>query len=52
MSKSKIDLSLFTLKKVKAKAIEGNNKISQFKPDTSNLNAFLKINRNKVFSLN
>jgi len=33
--------------------INGKNKISQFNPDTSNLNAFLKINReNKVFSFN
>ena len=33
--------------------INRKNQISEFKPDTTNLNAFLKINKeDKVFSLN
>ena len=33
--------------------IKGKNKISEFNPNTKNLNALLKINKeNKVFSLN
>ena len=33
--------------------IKTKNQISEFKPDTTNLNAFLKINKeDKVFSLN
>jgi len=33
--------------------INRNNQISEFKPDTTNLNAFLKTNKeDKVFSLN
>ena len=33
--------------------INRNKQVSEFKPDTTNLNAFLKINKeNKVFSLN
>ena len=33
--------------------INRKNQISEFKPNTTNLNAFLKINKeNKVFSLN
>ena len=35
------------------KIIKVKNQISQYNPETTNLNAFLKINkRNKVFSLN
>ena len=33
--------------------INSKNQISEFKPNTSNLNAFLKLNKeDKVFSLN
>ena len=33
--------------------IKRNNQISEFNPNTTNLNAFLKINKeNKVFTLN
>ena len=32
--------------------INRKNQISEFNPDTTNLNAFLKINKDKVFSLN